>query len=228
MAEIGPLIGSGRSADVYAYGDGRVLRRYRRARDTAREVAAMEHARSHGYPAPAAEALSETDIVMERVSGRTMLGDLGRRPWLVPAHAAMLAELHTRLHAIEAPAWLPAPLGDGGSLLHLDLHPENVILTGSGPVVIDWPNAARGPGAVDVAHTWIVIRCSVPPTGGYRRALAVAGRGLFLDRFLRRVDRAAAEAALAAAGTYRLSNRTLPEGELAAVRRMLRRHEGGN
>jgi aminoglycoside phosphotransferase (APT) family kinase protein len=222
MREIGLSVGSGRSADVYEYGEGWVLRRYRQARDTAREVAAMEHARSHGYPAPAAEALSETDIVMERVTGRTMLDDLGRRPWLVPTHAGTLAELHTRLHVIEAPGWLPAPLGEGTSLLHLDLHPENVILTGSGPVVIDWPNAARGPGAADVAHTSIVVACSLPPTTLYRRALAVAGRRLFLELFLRRFDRGAIDDALAAAGAYRLANRSLPERELDAIERMTR------
>jgi Ser/Thr protein kinase RdoA (MazF antagonist) len=224
VREIGRFVGRGRSADVYEYGEGGVLRRYRRARDTALEVAAMQHARSRGFPVPAAEALSETDIAMERVDGPTMLADLGRRPWLVPAHAATLAELHHRLHAISAPQWLPAPLGDGRSLLHLDLHPENVILASGGPSVIDWPNAARGPGAADVAHTSIVLACSLPPAGLYRRALALAGRRLFLDLFLRRFDPDAVNAAIPAAGAYRLANRTLPARELEAVERMVERH----
>jgi thiamine kinase-like enzyme len=47
--------------------------------------------------------------------------------------------LHRQLHAIPAPADLPAPLGEGTSLVHLDLHPGNVLLTASGPMVIDWP-----------------------------------------------------------------------------------------
>src|SRR6476469_2295274 len=122
-------IGTGRSADVFAHGDGEVLRRYRMPRDTEREVAAMQHARAHGYPVPAARALNETDIVMERLDGPTMLDDLGRRPWRIDRHANTLAALHRRLHEIEAPGWLGAPVGDGQSLLHLDLHPDNVMLT---------------------------------------------------------------------------------------------------
>jgi aminoglycoside phosphotransferase (APT) family kinase protein len=223
LIEVGELIGTGRSADVYAYGEGEVLRRYRSPRDTEREAAAMEHARSHGYPVPAARALDDKDMVIDRVSGPTMLDDLGRRPWRVPRHAATLAELHRRLHAIPGPEWLPSPLGEDGSLLHLDLHPANVILSPAGPIVIDWPNAARGPGAADVAHTWVVIATSLPPVGLYRRAVSLAGRRAFLALFLRGVDRPAAEAHLADAGAYRLANRTLPEAELEAVRRLLSR-----
>ena len=115
----GELIGSGRSADVYEHEPGWVLRRYREPRDTEREVAGMEHARAHGFPAPEARALSDTEIVMRRLEGPTMLDDLGRRPWMIGRHAATLATLHRRLHEIEAPDWLPTPLGEGEALLHL-------------------------------------------------------------------------------------------------------------
>jgi Ser/Thr protein kinase RdoA (MazF antagonist) len=185
----------------------------------------MSHARAHGFPVPAAEAVSGTDIVMDRAVGPTMLSDMVRRPWLLPGHAATLAALLTRLHAIHAPGWLPSPLGAGQSLLHLDLHPENVILTASGPVVIDWSNAARGPGAVDAAHSWIVLACSLPPRGRVRRAASLAGRRLFVARFLRAFDRAALAAHLEAAGAYRLSRR-LPAEELEAIARMVEREKG--
>jgi Ser/Thr protein kinase RdoA (MazF antagonist) len=217
------LVGKGRSADVFEHGDGRVLRRYRDPRDTEREVAAMEHARARGYPVPAAEALNRTDIVMDRIEGPTMLADLARRPWRVPQHATTLAKLHERLHAIAAPGWLPAPLGSGDCLLHLDLHPENVILSEAGPVVIDWPNAARGPSAGDVAHTWIVIACAAAPGGAYQRMASALGRRLFLRLFLAHFDRAELLSQLGRAGAYRLANRTLPETELEAVSRLLER-----
>jgi aminoglycoside phosphotransferase (APT) family kinase protein len=215
------LMGTGRTADVFEHGDGQVLRRYRTPRDTEREVAAMEYARGHGYPVPSARALSDTEIVMERLDGPTMLDDLGRRPWRIDRHAQTLASLHRRLSAIEAPDWLPAPVGEGPGLLHLDLHPDNVMLTTQGPFVIDWPNAARGPGAADVAHTWLVIACSTPTTGRYRQALSRAGRGLLLRAFLKRFDRAEIAAHLQAAGTYRLANRTLPGSEYDAIRRVI-------
>jgi aminoglycoside phosphotransferase (APT) family kinase protein len=217
----GGLIGTGRSADVFEHGPGEVLRRYRKPRDTDLEVAAMEHARSHGYPVPAARVLSETEIVMDRVEGITMLDDLGRRPWHIDRHARTLADLHRRLHEIPAPDWLPVPVGDGGALLHLDLHPDNVIMSVQGPTVIDWPNAARGPSGADVAHTWLVLACSTPTTGAYRQALSIAGRKIFLRLFLRQCDRADALLHLRAAGAYRLANRTLPRSELEAIRRLL-------
>jgi hypothetical protein len=47
------LVGSGRHADVYDLGDGRVLRRYRDASAVAdREAGVMVHAWSHGVPVP--------------------------------------------------------------------------------------------------------------------------------------------------------------------------------
>jgi Ser/Thr protein kinase RdoA (MazF antagonist) len=217
------LIGTGRTADVFEDGPGRVLRRYREPRDTGREVAAMQHVRTHGFPAPAAEALNDTDIVMERVSGATMLDDLGRRPWRISRHARTLAELHDRLHAIAAPAWLPAPVGEGASMLHLDLHPDNVIITAQGPIVIDWPNAARGPAAADVAHTWMVMACSAPVAGRYRQAVTTAGRGLFVARFLRHYERPALAVQLPTVGAMRLSHRVLPAGELEAIEQMVQR-----
>jgi Ser/Thr protein kinase RdoA (MazF antagonist) len=218
------ILGTGRTADVFEHGAGEVLRRYRTARDTEREVAAMEHARAHGYPVPAARALSDTDIVMERIAGRTMLDDLARRPWSSPSHARTLAQLHQRLHAITAPSWLATPFGEGDALLHLDLHPDNVILGPRGPFVIDWPNAARGPSTADVAHTWIVMACSVPTTGRYRQAATKAGSGLFVALFLRHYDKEQLAEKVPAVGTWRASNRELPDHELEAIQRMVQRY----
>ncbi|WP_260428757.1 phosphotransferase family protein [Micromonospora globispora] len=42
-------------------------------------------------------------------------------------------------------------------ILHLDLHPENVILTTAGPMVIDWANATEGPPELDVAMTAVIL-----------------------------------------------------------------------
>ena len=40
----------------------------------------------------------------------------------------MLAELHLQLHGVAAADFLrPAPVSDGTAVLHLDLHPLNVI-----------------------------------------------------------------------------------------------------
>jgi aminoglycoside phosphotransferase (APT) family kinase protein len=210
---------------VFEHGLGEVLRRYWEPRDTEREVAAMEHARAHGYPVPAARALNETDIVMERLDGPTMLVDMMEHPWRIGRHAAMLATLLDRLHAIPAPDSLPTPVGEGSAFLHLDLHPENVVLTARGPVVIDWPNAARGPGAADVAHTWLVLACSLPPEDRLKRAVTLVGRRLFLAFFLRHYPRAELRGHLAAVAGYRAGHRTLPPGELESITRLVARND---
>ncbi len=88
----GEPIATGRDADVYAIGEGRVLRRYRHLGPTDRERRVMAHARAHGYPVPRVYQWTSADMVMDRLDG-----------------PSMLADLHRRLHAIPAPAELPAP-----------------------------------------------------------------------------------------------------------------------
>src|SRR5437588_10047933 len=112
------LIASGRAADVYAYGDGLVLRRYRTPYDCLYEAAVMQHVRSHGYPAPEVVEVSGGDMVMERVNGPTMLTAMSTRPWKLRAYAATLARLLHELHDIPAPGSLPPRLRDGRWIVH--------------------------------------------------------------------------------------------------------------
>jgi aminoglycoside phosphotransferase (APT) family kinase protein len=218
---LGASVGTGRSADVYEYEPGWVLRRYREPRDTEREVAGMEHARRNGFPVVEAKALDDCDIVMQRLHGPTMLDELERQPWQIAHHAAILASLHQRLHAIEAPDWLPAPMGEGEALLHFDLHPDNVILTDDGPSVIDWPNVARGPGIADVAYTWIILATAAPPRPTVRARLTSAiGRRTFLRLFVRHFDRAEVKHWIPIGADFRLSDRTLPPAERQKVARL--------
>jgi aminoglycoside phosphotransferase (APT) family kinase protein len=223
LTELGEVVGTGRSADVFEYGPDQVLRRYRAPRDTEREVAGMEHARRHGFPAPAAEVLSDTEIVMERLRGPTMLEELGRRPWRAAAHAALLASLHDKLHAIEAPAWLPEPMGPGSALLHFDLHPDNVVLTENGPAVIDWPNVARGPSLADVAFTCVILTTAAPLGGRLTRLSAAVGRGGFRWLFMRHFAPVEIKGWIPAAARFRLEDRSVPEAERRRVARLAQR-----
>ncbi len=180
----------------------------------------MEHARAHGYPVPAVERAHGPELVLERIDGPTMLADLLRRPWRLRRHARTLAELHRRLHRIPAPEWLATPFGPESALLHLDLHPDNVLLGPSGPVVIDWVNAARGPPAADVAQTWILVATSLPPGGPRERLLARAGRSAFLRLFLAEHDEDAAARRLPEVAAARLEDPNVPEEEREAIRRL--------
>jgi tRNA A-37 threonylcarbamoyl transferase component Bud32 len=136
------LLAEGRASEIFELDDGRVLRRFKRGGDPAFEARVMEHARSHGFPVPAVHEVRDDALVLERVDGPTMLAALD-----VDRHPAELAGLHERLHEI---------LFETDALLHRDLHPDNVILSPAGPVVVDWTNAAGGDPAVDVALVWVI------------------------------------------------------------------------
>jgi aminoglycoside phosphotransferase (APT) family kinase protein len=154
----GALIGRGRSADVYDIGDGRVLRRYRYPIDVQSEALIMRHLEQAGYPVPKVYEADGTDMVMERLDGSDMLAAIVARPWTVRRHARTLADLHNRLHEITAPpGWNP---GRGNKVVHLDLHPANVMLTSRGPVVIDWVNAQSGTPGADVAMAYLLMTTS--------------------------------------------------------------------
>ena len=223
MPEPGELIASGRAADVYAYGEGRVLRRNRSIGDTLYEAAVMGYVLEHDFPVPRVFEISGTDMVMERVDGIPMLKDFSRRPWRLFRHARTLAELHTRLHAIPPPPWLRPKLGGGGAIVHLDLHPLNVMVTDAGPVVIDWANAGAGPPEAEIADLWLIMANATIPGSGWQRRLIGLGRGLFLRAFLSHVDRDAARKHLRSAAEHRLRDRNTLDDERERMKSFVER-----
>jgi Ser/Thr protein kinase RdoA (MazF antagonist) len=221
----GPLIGSGRAADVYALDADRVLRRYRTSYSCAAEADLMRYLRQAGYPVPAVFGADGKDLVLERLYGRDMLADLASRPWRVRRHARTLARLHDRLHQIAAPAGLPQPLGPGGQVLHLDLHPANVVLTAGGPVVIDWSGASAGPAGADVAMAYLIMASSDVDTAPPWLRPAVGG----LRRVLLRQFRAAARddpgPYLARAARHRMNDPNVRPAEAARLLRLAEQAE---
>lgn len=190
---------SGRASSVRALDDGRVLRV---GGAPEREARIMEHARAAGFPVPIVHEVRDGALVLERIAGPTMLADLRRRPWRLRTHARLLAALHERLHRIP---W------ESATLLHLDLHPGNVLLAPGGPVVIDWTNAAAGEPALDLALTWVICATS---GGAFGRAFAHAFRSAS--------DAGAIERALPEAVELRSADRNVTDAERAAVQALLR------
>jgi Ser/Thr protein kinase RdoA (MazF antagonist) len=108
---------------------------------------------------------ARSGIVFERVVGVTMYRHVRAKPWLLLKDAKWLAELHAQLHRFVAPLELPnqreriargidaapvlsdsarrearkrlAQLPDAPSVCHGDFHPENILLTEHGPIVVD-------------------------------------------------------------------------------------------
>jgi aminoglycoside phosphotransferase (APT) family kinase protein len=224
VKEPGELLASGRDSDIFEYGRGLVLRRSREGHSMAVEARTMEHARAHGYPVPAVDQISDdgTDLVMERVDGPSMFTALSQRPWTVGRHGRLLAELHERLHEIPAPEWVAdAPFGSGDRLLHLDLHPLNVILSVNGPVVIDWPNARRGDGNADVALTWVLVAAGGMPIGRVKARVLGWGRQLLINGLLAPFDLAAIRGQLADVVEWKLKDPHMSATEQQGMRSLV-------
>jgi aminoglycoside phosphotransferase (APT) family kinase protein len=137
---------------VYELGDVKVLRRYRDGGPVKREAEVMAYLTGLGYPVPTVLGVNGPDLVMERVTGPTMAETMASGALTPDAAQRILADLHARLHALR-PRVGAEP---GDRVLHLDLHPENVLMSPRGPVVIDWANTIEGPAEYDVAVTALI------------------------------------------------------------------------
>ena len=217
---VGAPLARGRTAEVFAWKDGQVLKLFFDWVppvwvETEAKVSRLVY--EAGLPAPAIEGLVEVNgrrgIVFERVEGPSMLGEWKSKPLILVRSARQLAELHAATHALvgaELPAnrqrlegsiraaqALPAPmkeavlsalarLPDGDALLHGDFHPDNVIMTARGPIIIDWMTATRGNPLADVARTSMLLGLAALPPGTRGRWVIEAGRKLYHATYLRR------------------------------------------
>lgn len=139
-----------------------------------------------GVRVPAVIELVEIEgragIVYERINGNNMLDRLSRQPLKLLHFARLTAELHVDLHRRCIPDLPPMrqrleakinaadlsvflkvaalkalkSMPDGESVCHGDLHPNNIMLTANGPVIIDWLDATLGDPLADVARTLII------------------------------------------------------------------------
>jgi aminoglycoside phosphotransferase (APT) family kinase protein len=219
---LGPRLGIGRTAEVFAWRDGQIIKLLRPAfpdRQGEREAAIARRIDAADLAAPRFLGTAHVDgrygLVYERVTGPSMLDQLTRRPWLVDRLARAFAELHAEMHGTDA-AGLPSQItwvrqaieraadvlgaarleaclarldqvAVGSVVCHGDLHPGNVVMTDSGPIVIDWLTAGSGPPEADVARTTFLLGGSAVP-GVYpriQRALIVALRRRFAWTYLR-------------------------------------------
>ncbi len=193
MTTVGRTIATGRTADIFAYGNDSVVKVLRA--EVPPEWAAVEFdlaKRVHelDLPTPEPRELVTVDgspaVVFERVDGRSMQQAVLDGDMTVSAAADLLAELHQLILACEPPSGMPAAAGrlaakisavdviteaereegrrlvaalpTAGCLLHGDLHPNNVILADSGPVIIDWFDASVGHPVADIARSKLLMR----------------------------------------------------------------------
>jgi aminoglycoside phosphotransferase (APT) family kinase protein len=140
-------------------------------------------------------------------------------------HAKVLAELHRRLHALDAPDWLKQ-LDDGGDrIVHLDLHPLNVLYGPNGPVLIDWTNAARGRSETDLAQTWLIIAASDVSDQGLIARIGAPLQRRFANLVMREFERDAVVPFLRPVTESRAHDRNITPGEVDAMWRITTREE---
>ena len=107
-------LGGGREAEVFAWGDGRVLRLAHDPSHLSRielEARALSAAHRAGAPVPGVYEQVTVDgrpgVIVDRIDGEDLVASLGRRPWLVEAVGRKCGRLHAQLHEVIAPEELP-------------------------------------------------------------------------------------------------------------------------
>lgn len=220
---LGRFIAEGRTAEVFAYGDDRVVKllrpgfseeslRYEAVKTNAAVIAGGPAPRVHGE----IESEGRMGMVFDRVEGPSLLDEILRAPHRFLHWGSEMARAHRRVldsrsdQLFDVRVFLTAKikgadpldpsqrrriikllddLPDGDHVLHGDLHPLNVFLTSTGPMVIDWVDAARGSPAADIARSlWLVSPHAIPPDFPRRALLVWLARGLRLA-YLRSVLR---------------------------------------
>ena len=142
-------------------------------------------------------------IVMERVDGESMLALMRRKPWRARGYSRLLAELQWDLHQLPAEGLrdqkrelrhdiergvalsdgeraavrdLLDRLPAGDRLCHWDFHPDNIIMTPHGPVIIDWIQAQAGNPVADFGRTTVLFAAGTLPDYMNRWTIALLGR----------------------------------------------------
>lgn len=108
---IGPELGVGREAEVFAWEPDAVVKLYRPGfLGYEAEGAALRLLNGHDVAPRLIDVVdvdSRRGLVLERLHGFDMLTMLQRQPWRLPVLARRLAAAHLRVHRIEAPQSLP-------------------------------------------------------------------------------------------------------------------------
>lgn len=104
--EKGELLGKGTTADVYKWGQDKVIKLYLesfREEWIRREAIISRKVHEAGAPSPEVFDLVEVDghkgIVFERVFGKTIINSLETEPWMLFNFAQQMAGLHYRIHS---------------------------------------------------------------------------------------------------------------------------------
>ncbi|MFT5194650.1 MAG: hypothetical protein ACI9EW_002141 [Cellvibrionaceae bacterium] len=189
---LGQPVAIGRTADIHKWEEGTVVKLYQdwfQLESIQNEAGRTRELSSLDFPIPqVGEVVQVNDrngLILEHIHGKNMLELVKADPSLMPDFAKRLAQLHVRLHQLDAqPNIAPQseklarnirdarPLSDhlktillgmldqmpeASCVCHGDFHPGNVIVTAEGEVVVDWNDASIGSSVGDVARSTILF-----------------------------------------------------------------------
>jgi aminoglycoside phosphotransferase (APT) family kinase protein len=136
---------------------------------------------------------SRDAIIFDFINGESGFRHLFRHPWSVAGFAREFAAIHAKIHSTSVPDEVPElkdilirninlhdhlppetktkiieylnQLPSGTKLCHGDFHPENILISGGKPFVLDWMTATRGNPLADVARTCVLLKWAEPGPG---------------------------------------------------------------
>jgi len=110
LLELGTLLGQGRTADIYAWGERQVIKLYHVGWPVAmieEEARISRLVAQTGLPVPTVGDVltmeGRTGIVFGRVSGPTLVQDFATHPWTVLRSVRVFTDLHLQMHAQAVP-----------------------------------------------------------------------------------------------------------------------------
>jgi uncharacterized protein (TIGR02172 family) len=150
-------------------------------------------------------------LIFQKIEGPSMLKRINQKPLLAFSMAIKLGKLHAathKLHADTLPSqrarltdriqradelndavktWLLeelAALPDDNTVCHGDFHPDNILMTRDGPVIIDWSDACQGNPTADIARTLLMLAGGAPPPEVKMNPIIGLGRSYFTRLYL--------------------------------------------
>ncbi|HML37246.1 MAG TPA: phosphotransferase [Bacillota bacterium] len=196
-----PLIAEGGEANIYDLGDGKVLRILRnpKGRSFRVEKHLFPFLKEHDICIPSVYEYIEnekmTAMVMQKITGTTMLDQLKRHPFQMIDEIKKFTTMHAQLLSLHSKCKLYSihevvnrfamqafPIDeklvdfalnllkefpDDDYICHADFHPGNVLIQNNCYYIIDWGAAYHGNYVSDIAHTYLLMT-NVPTLTGQR------------------------------------------------------------
>jgi uncharacterized protein (TIGR02172 family) len=133
LSDLPSPIAVGRTAEIYPWGDGRILKLTRpgfspHLADQEWHIARLAWGLGAPVPRPfeILEVAGRRGVVFERLVGPTMARCMQRAPWRIFAYARQLGRLHVALHRLSAPGLPSQHERVFWNLEHSDLLPERL------------------------------------------------------------------------------------------------------